>query len=113
MFEAFLSHYNTRPHINMHIIETIADFGWTMLSYLPYCYDLASSDVHCWCLKRQMTQISLYWMMQHCRIMCTSGCRARRATFSLQEFMLLFTGRGRLLLNVWNMLKVTIPLALL
>jgi hypothetical protein len=33
------------------------------------------------------------------------GCRARKATFYLQEFMLLFKGVGRLLSNVWTLLK--------
>jgi len=44
MSEALLSHYKAMPHISMHTIETITVFGWTVLSYLPYCYDLPSSD---------------------------------------------------------------------
>jgi len=59
MFEALLSRYNARPHISMHTIETIADFGWTVLSYLSYCYDLALSDFHYWSIERQLTRTSL------------------------------------------------------
>jgi hypothetical protein len=59
MSEILLSHYKAMPHVSMHTIETITDFGWTVFSYLPCYYDLPSSDFHHWYLKRQLTRTSL------------------------------------------------------
>jgi hypothetical protein len=105
MFEALLSHYNARPHISMHTIETIADFGWTVLSYLSYCCDLASSDFHFGPLKGS-------WQGHHYNRWCGTAelCAPVAAEqgerlFFLQKFMLLFKGGRRLLSNVWTMLK--------
>jgi hypothetical protein len=51
MSEILLSHYKAMLHVSMHTIETITDFGWTVFSYFPCCYDLPSLDFHYWYLK--------------------------------------------------------------
>jgi hypothetical protein len=43
--------------------------------------------------------------MRHCRVPCASGCRGGRATFTGQEYVLLFKGGRRLSTNMETALK--------
>lgn len=95
--DVLLIHDNAGPHTSMHATEAITKFGWTMLLYHPTVLTSHHQIFTCLVLREIAREDTIILVTKHCRTLCAGGCKSRRATFAVQEYVFLFSGGRRLL----------------
>ena len=78
--QEFLLHGNVWPHTSVCTTETIKKTGWTVLPH--------HQIFTCWVLWKRACGSTNRPMMRHCRTLCASGCREKRALVTGLEYTL-------------------------